>query len=102
MDRPEIWQATLRLIRENSVLGVGFGAYSVAITKYINSSAGDFAPQQAHNDYLEVLASGGIVAGSLFAWFLISCIRQVRARLQSHDRNLAVRCGACAGLFAVG
>ncbi|HJZ79385.1 MAG TPA: O-antigen ligase family protein [Pyrinomonadaceae bacterium] len=100
--RPEIWQATLKLIRHNPVMGVGFAAYPMAISKYLESSPGKFNPLQAHNDYLEVLASGGIVAGSLFAWFLIGCVRQIRARLQSRDPNLAVRCGACAGLFAIG
>jgi O-antigen ligase len=35
-------------------------------------------PQQAHNDYLELLASGGLVGAGLFVWFAVMLVRQVR------------------------
>mgnify|MGYP003694069815 CR=1 FL=1 len=38
----------------------GMGAYWVSITAYHDAS-GVMTPQEAHNDYLELLASGGLV-----------------------------------------
>ena len=36
--RREIWLATLRLIKDHPIVGVGFAGYSVAIPRYLNSS----------------------------------------------------------------
>jgi O-antigen ligase len=99
--RPQIWRGTLELIKDHPLVGVGFAGYSVAIHRYLGSS-GEWAPQQAHNDYLEVLASGGVVGGALFAWFLLTFARTTVNRLRSDSNGArAVKCGAVAGLFAV-
>lgn len=101
VDRPEIWRATLKLIRDHPVIGVGFAGYSVSIPRYLNSS-GEWTPQQAHNEYLEVLASGGVVGGALCGWFLFTLFKTAGKQLRSACVNgLPLKCGAVAGLFAV-
>ena len=99
--RLDIWQATWLLIKDHPVAGVGFGGYWMAITAYHNVS-GARTPQEAHNDYLELFASGGLIGGVLGAWFLYAFIRTVRERLGKSDRFVrAARLGALLGLSGV-
>jgi O-antigen ligase len=99
--RSEIWGATLRMIKENPLVGVGVGGYWTAISQYHNAS-GKFTPQQAHNDYLELLASGGIIGVLLGGWFIYLLVKSARARLRSTDGFRRAACfGAIIGLFGV-
>jgi O-antigen ligase len=101
MARPQIWKATLELIKENPLVGVGFAGYSVAIPQYLKSS-GERTPEQAHNDYLELLASGGLVGAGLGLWFFGIFKRLAKVRLlEATGFHQALSCGALAGLFAV-
>ena len=52
----------VELISERPMLGAGFGAYAAAIPKY-DSTGGMLSLQQAHNDYLEILAKA-VLPGS--------------------------------------
>nr|MBA3442541.1 O-antigen ligase family protein [Pyrinomonadaceae bacterium] len=99
--RAEIWNATWQLIKANPVAGAGFGAYQTAIPRYHDSS-GKWTPQQAHNDYLELLASGGVIGAVLVAWVIFAFVRQARAPLRASDPFRRAACfGALTGLFAV-
>lgn len=93
ISRMEIWVATWHLIKAHPILGSGFGAYGVAITKHHDSS-GQWTPQAAHNDYLELLAAGGIIGAALALWFIVALIRRTHAVLQSTD---PFRRAACYG-----
>ncbi len=99
--RAELWRATWQLIKAHPVAGVGFGGYWVAIPEYHDAS-GEETPQQAHNDYLELLASGGIIGGALVAWFVIAMIKIARERLRTTDPFRRAACfGALAGLIGI-
>ena len=99
--RWDIWPATWKLVKDHPVTGVGFGGYWMAITAYHNAS-GEMTPQEAHNDYLEFLASGGTIGVALGVWFLYFFIRTVRERLPTEDKFVrAARCGAMIGLAGV-
>ncbi len=99
--RREMWSATWKLIEANPIWGVGFNGYWVAIPKYHDAS-GLLIPQQAHNDYLEILASGGFIGAALVAWFLVMLIASIRRRLRSMDAFRRAACfGAVVGLFGV-
>lgn len=99
--RAEIWKATWQLIKDHPVTGVGFGGYWVAIPEYHDAS-GELTPQQAHNDYLELLASGGVVGLTLGVWFIIAFIRHALLRLRSSDSFRRAACfGALAGILGV-
>lgn len=99
--RAAIWRATLRLCREHPLAGVGFGGYWIAITRY-HDGTGQLVPQQAHNDYLELWASGGLVAVALAFWFVYGVLKRARRRLSDREPfNRAVALGALTGLFGI-
>jgi O-antigen ligase len=89
------------LIRDHWPLGVGFGGYETAIQKYYDAS-GRWSPEQAHNDYLELLASGGLIGAALGVWFITALIASARRRLQSSLPLRRAACfGALVGLFGL-
>lgn len=99
--RAAIWQATWRLALAHPLFGVGFGGYWMAITE-THDGSGALVPQQAHNDYLELLASGGILGVALSLWFASESLRLARrALLDPAPFRRAVAFGALAGLFGV-
>ena len=101
VDRASIWAATLRLWRDHPLAGVGFGGYWMAISRY-HQASGVMVPQQAHNDYLELAASGGVIGIALLIWFLIVASRQMLEQLQDEDKlRRALALGAATGLFGV-
>jgi putative inorganic carbon (hco3(-)) transporter len=99
--RLNLWAATWELIKENPIAGIGFDAYWVAINRYHRAS-GELVPREAHNDYLELLASGGVIGAVLAAWFMIALILTARRKLRTGDGfNKAACLGALIGLFGV-
>lgn len=99
--RKEIWSATWQLIKAHPVAGVGFGGYWIGITRYHRAS-GEMTPQQAHNDYLELMASGGVIGCALVAWFIVVFLIRARLRLLSPDPFYRGACiGALTGIFGV-
>jgi len=100
--RMEIWAATWRLIKDHPIVGSGFGAYDTAITKFFRATT-DWRPQQAHNDYLELAAGGGLIGIVLAIWLLFILIRNARRCLQKNDTFRHAMCiGALIGLVGVG
>jgi len=99
--RDEVWRSTMNLIKKHPIIGSGFGTYFVAITEF-QTGSGRIKVEQAHNDYLDLLANGGVVAVVLAACFVGLVIWQARPRLQSRDRfRRAVCLGALAGILGV-
>jgi O-antigen ligase len=82
--RTEIWQATGKMIAEHPIAGVGLGGYWVAISAYHDSS-GKRTPHEAHSDYLELLASGGIIGFGLGIWFVAAVWKRISSNLKSRD-----------------
>ena len=100
--RKEIWNSTWQLIKHNPWTGVGFGAYFLAIPQYQGGS-GKVKVEQAHNDYLDLMAGGGIIAMLLAAWFIAIIIWRSRLSLRSRDQyRRAAALGAVAGILSVG
>lgn len=100
-NRLEIWRATLSLIKDHRLAGVGFGGYWAAITQY-HQGSGESVPQEAHNDYLELLASGGIIGLLLTAWFLMLFIKRARKIWTGCEGyRKAATLGALTALFGV-
>src|SRR6266516_756857 len=99
--RQNIWRATWDLIKDHPIAGVGFGGYWIEITKYHNAS-GEVTPQEAHNDYLELLASGGVIGLAIATWFTFVFVGAVRRQLRVADHyRRAVTLGALAGILTV-
>ena len=101
VSRNEIWRATLKMFASHPVTGVGLGGYWIGITAYHDAS-GLMTPQEAHNDYLELLSSGGLVGLAIGIWFAFMVIRAARANLAMHTGyTRALRLGAILGIIGV-
>ena len=99
--RQEIWRATWKIIKEHPVTGVGFGGYWVAVTEYYDVP-GQKRPYQAHNDYLELVASGGLIGALLGIWFIAAFFKRARLTLQARDAFRRSAClAALTGLFGI-
>jgi O-antigen ligase len=99
--RNEIWRATLKMFAAHPILGIGLGGYWIGITAYHDAS-GLMTPQEAHNDYLELLSSAGLIGFALGVWFLVNVIRKARANLLADSGYMrAVRFGAILGIAGV-
>lgn len=98
--RIDVWRATVKMIGEHPFYGVGFGGFRVAVSEYAEIS-GALAPREAHNDYLELIASGGVVAALCVIWFLgaFGSLLQRRFSESSTPFHDAARIGAI-GAFA--
>jgi O-antigen ligase len=99
--RKEVWGATWLLIKSNPLVGTGFGAYGVAITRFHDGS-GKWVPEAAHNDYLELLSAGGLIGAALVVWFVVGFLRRARNQLASDDRVRSAAClAALTGIIGV-
>jgi O-antigen ligase len=101
VSRNETWAMTLKMFAAHPVLGVGMGAYWVAVPAFHDAS-GTLTPQEAHNDYLELLASGGVVGFAIGVWFLIAVAKKAKANLRSSNPLRRAAClGASIGIAGV-
>jgi O-antigen ligase len=99
--RAHFWSVTLDVIKAYPVVGSGLGSFSVIYTKY-DSRNGFYRLEQAHNDYLQTLADGGILGGILGLAFLIVLFGRGFAVRETEDKfRRGVATGALAGCFAV-
>jgi O-antigen ligase len=101
VSRNEIWRVTLRMFAAHPLFGVGMGGYWAAVPQFHDAS-GTMRPQEAHNDYLELLASGGLVGLGIGIWFLVALLQRTRQNLQSTNRFRRAACfGATIGIIGV-
>ncbi len=99
--RNEVWLTSWRMFAAHPIFGVGMGAYWIGVTEFHDAS-GSMTPQEAHNDYLELLASGGIVGLLICAWFAKNVLTRIRQNLNSPHRFRRAAClGASIGLAGV-
>lgn len=99
--RADIWAATWKVFEDSPLVGTGLGAYWIAVSRHHRGS-GEAVPYQAHNDYLELLASGGVVGAALVAVFVYLFVGRARERLRAGTAfERAAALGALTGLFGV-
>ena len=91
------WQAAIKMIQENPILGVGLDTYGDWYRRARSLEAYNWLPTQysnsAHNVYLDMAAGGGIplllVYFSLIGLTIVMAIRELKA-LQKFDPFFAV------------
>ena len=99
--RNEIWRATLKMFAAHPFLGIGLGGYWIGITAYHDAS-GVLTPQEAHNDYLELLSSGGLIGFAIGVWFAVMVVRTARKNFFiQNDFMRAAKTGAVLGIAGV-
>ncbi len=99
--RRDFWRATLLMARAHPIFGAGLGAYWAEIPLYHDAS-GILSPQQAHNEYLEIVASGGLIGVGLLTWFIVALGRRIQRGLATYSgEQRAIAMGAIIGVLGV-
>ncbi len=99
--RTHFWAMTVESIRAHPLVGTGLGAFAFAYTRY-DTANGLFRVEQAHNDYLQVLADTGVVGGIIAVAFFVMLFRTGLKRVRVADKyRRGVAAGALAGCVAV-
>jgi O-antigen ligase len=99
--RRAIWRDTWRMTRDFWLTGVGAGAFQRGMLVYQEGSR-QFFFNQAHDEYLQLSAEGGLLLVVPAAVALIAGVVRIARRLGA-DRTpiFWVRAGAASGLIAV-
>jgi O-antigen ligase len=98
--RREIWAATLAMIRDFPVAGVGVGSYQRAMTVY--QPAHDFSFNHAHNEYLQIAAEGGVILSAAVAVLIVAgCLAIASALRRDRTPTFWMRAGAASALVAI-
>jgi O-antigen ligase len=101
--RLDAWRDGWHLIRDFVWCGVGLNAYPTAMLFYQTKNL-DMYVAQAHNDYLQLLAEGGVlmVIPALFAMaMLVRSVRRNLAAVRHENRGYWIRAGAAVGMIAI-
>lgn len=100
--RVVVYNDTVNIIRDFPLTGAGFGTWSQIYQGY-RTVPGTFRYRNAHNDYLELLANGGIIPFLLAAWFFITFFfksyKAFRKRRESY--SICLYLGSIAGIVAI-
>jgi O-antigen ligase len=100
--RGEIWENTWTMTRQNPLMGVGLGAYETAYPIYARENGTQGVTAEAHNDYLEILAVGGVIGAMSALWFIWALFRAIGRGVRSSDTlTAAIALGGGAGLFGL-
>ncbi|MEN8140633.1 MAG: O-antigen ligase family protein [Thermodesulfobacteriota bacterium] len=84
-----IWADTMPIIRDYLMTGAGFGSFIHIYPLYRQEMGGERLVDHAHNDYLELLTDGGLVAALLVFCFLVSIFWQSGRRLAKRRDSFA-------------
>ena len=100
--RAHFWSIAWQVFLAHPVLGAGFDAFGVAFTRY-DTWNGQFRVEQVHNDYLQILADGGLVTFVFVAGFVFLLLKKGASAILggSRDINRSISTGALAGCFGI-
>jgi O-antigen ligase len=101
--RLAIWNDTLHVFRAFPVTGSGFNTYGTAMSVYQTFDRTSHY-QEAHNEYLQILAEGGMLVGLPVLLTLAVFVTSVRRRFREAPKDGTtywLRVGAVIGIVAV-
>jgi O-antigen ligase len=101
-ERVTPWRDTVHIARDFPIAGTGFGGYGLAMLVYQTAGRHSIYAQ-AHNDYLQILAEGGLLVAVPVAVALIVVVVNIRHRFRLPDPPATywLRAGATAGLLGI-
>lgn len=93
---------TVKMFARRPVLGWGLGTFPSVYPQF-RSFYTNFFVNEAHNDYLQLLAETGVLGFSTMIWFLFILIRQVRRKVHkwSSDVSGAVTLACSLGVLGI-
>src|SRR5918993_810973 len=101
--RRRAWRDAAAVIRDFPLAGTGLNTYGTATLVY-NTAHTELHFQEAHNDYVQLAAEGGLLLGIPALVAIAACVRAVRRRL-TDDRpdpmRYWIRFGAAIGLASI-
>lgn len=101
--RWQAWRDTLGIIRDFWPVGTGMGGYDNAMLVY-QSQGRELMYAQAHNDYLQIAAEGGVLVTIPVILLVAVVVRTIWHRMTSGDDDVLtgwIRAGAVAGLCGI-
>ena len=101
--RLPIWQDTGRMVRDFPITGTGLNTYGIAMLAY-QTGQPDERVVEAHSDYLQLAAEGGMLLGLPIVIAVAVFVRRVRARFREAADDFRIhwlRVGAVAGVVAL-
>jgi hypothetical protein len=101
--RRSIWHDAARVVADFPLTGTGLDTFGTAMFQY-QTSFPDQHVQEAHNDYLQLAAEGGLLLGVPIVATLILFVRAVARRFRAGEddtRGYWIRVGAVVGLMAI-
>jgi len=102
-ERVTAWRDTLRIFGDFPVFGTGFGGYGTAMLVYQTADRTSIYVQ-AHNEYLQILAEGGVLGAAAVLATIVVIVGAVRRRLGQDEEWTStrwIRAGAVAGLLGI-
>jgi hypothetical protein len=92
-----------KILAQEPLFGAGVGGYFEASAAPLRESTiGHFYPREnAHNNFLQIVAELGVVGGSAFVWLFWAASRRMVAGIRSADRGIALALSAGIGAFAL-
>jgi O-antigen ligase len=101
--RLPIWSDTVKVVRDFPWTGTGLNTYGTSMLLYQEHNL-ETHNAEAHNDYLQLAAEGGVLLGIPAAWLLFVLIREIRRRFREPTDDTMgywLRVGATTGLVAI-
>jgi len=101
--RYDIWQDTVQILRDFPLTGTGLNTYGPAMLVYQTYDRRALAVE-AHNDYLQLAAEGGLLVCIPIVIAVALFVREVRRRFREGDASRTtywLRLGAVTGLVAI-
>jgi O-antigen ligase/tetratricopeptide (TPR) repeat protein len=81
--RIAVWRDTMPMVRDFPLFGVGLGAFEDVFPHYQSPPWSSTRIWEAHNDYLELLSSAGVVGFALLLWFFAAVGRRLYKGLRT-------------------
>jgi O-antigen ligase len=101
--RLDFWKIALQIFINNPIFGSGFDSFAVAMSRY-DTWNGTFRIEQAHNDYLQILAEAGLLGLGCVLVFIFLTFKKGLENIKFSEDRLCrgISVGAlagCSGIF---
>jgi|WetSurMetagenome_2_1015567.scaffolds.fasta_scaffold00091_46 O-antigen ligase/tetratricopeptide (TPR) repeat protein len=102
LDRIELWKNSIAVIKDFPLTGSGFGSLSSVYPGY-ETEWTEMKVFHSHNDYIQLVAEGGIIALVLAVWFMCAVLYKARKVIPGRRDaySIFLYMGSLAGIFSI-